>query len=943
MSDIGILNRVDVAAFARRGALAFHDRVLLADETHQLTGMALDHVVTVLARDIELATKHPGATVAIQADGLALVLAYWAAIQAGRIAVVVPPDTAASVDSVRFDLNLRAVGEAPRTLVASEVLEFTVDSLLDRNSEQVDVESALRFDRDIAARGLLQLPGVEQPMSGNRDHRAIAYTAAAAAVQFASVDARWLVAAPINLPLLDAVLAGALAAGAPVRIAGDIHAGNIDAWRPTVLMTDLARAHGALAHLNRLEEWGRLGVIARVDERNVATRFAEELQSSSRHVSVTLADDVTGFIATRRAGDTAWQPALGVAFGLLSENGRVSEQPGQEGWLAIRSPQAPVNLSSDVHTDWAFGYGWLQLGLPAQLLPQGLQFAAEAREDPEAATRWRIATERLAKHTQADDVERAALKAGSISLAAFFDRAITYRSDHIALQDGPRSVSYGTLSRRVHALARGLRHHGVARGDRIALLARNRPEFVELYWAANLVGAILVPLNFRLKPGEIAYLLRDSGACVLFHEPEYAPTVSTLSTKHTTVSFMTLPSEPISGAGDTSDYEALIAKGQPSTLSDSLSAESLQDAMDDAAPASILYTAGTTGFPKGAVRTSRNAFWFSMTGQAASARLRPDSTLLLSTPLFHVAGHETLMVGGLIQAAKLIVMRDVNIEQLLDLVDREDIGTIFVPPTIGLDIVRHLRAGSRHLDRLRYWNSASAPLPAVLRDEVVRYLPRVTFRNTLGMTESGVIVRQTFEAGVSRPSNSIGRPLSTVALRLVDQHDHDVAPGQIGEIVIRSPQSITSYWQNEDASRAATAGDWFHTGDLGRLDEHGDVLIMGRLKDMIISGGENVYGTEVENALFSQAGVREAAVFGLAHPRWGEAVVAAIVPEDGIELTEASVIAHCRSLIAHYKAPRRVFFRPQLPKNSTGKVTKFALQSEYATVSWESAPPAGAA
>ena len=734
-------------------------------------------------------------------------------------------------------------------------------------------------------------------------HRAGAFTAAAGAVLHGIGDGRWLVGLSLHEPhargIVDAVLGGAWATGSPVFAApADADASQwmalIDEHKPLSLITGPGALDGARQWLAHAAQSGvqRWTILLPAELAHKAADLERQLGElpPGVHVQWVIADAWAGFIAVRAAGRPSWRAALTV--GLRTENGILHLQSPQ----ILASEPAAATIGIDVKD------GWLRTRLRATSRRDGITI--DGLDDATAS-----------------GVASADTSVGAFSLAALFERASAFSADRPAIRFDALRITYGTLRERAHRLASALHAFlHVGAGDRVAFLSRNRPEFVELYWALNHVGAIFVPVNFRLKAQEVAYILRDSGARHLFIEPGNDELVVALAAELPDLHVLHLPDVPTHGLD--SGYESLIeaARNLPSLPAVQLG--------DDAA-ASILYTAGTTGFPKGAVRSNKNAFWFTLTGPVVASLLQPDDSHLLSTPMFHVAGHEAAMLGALLTATQQVIMHEVRADEFLEFVREEKIGYVFVPPTIGLDLVRRLREGSRAFDHLNYWNSASAPLPAVLRDEVMQRLPNLVFRNSLGMTEAGALLRQGFAAGSTKPANTIGRPLGTVDAQIVDGDCMPVAAGEIGEIVVRTPQSVTRYWNNEAASQQATFADWFHTGDLGRVDEDGDVQIMGRVKEMIISGGENVYSTEVENTLFSHPGIREAAVFGVPHPRWGEAVVAAVVPEAGAQVSEQDLIAHCRQRIAHYKSPLRIFVEQALPRNSMGKVMKFQLQQDH--------------
>ncbi|MPW11170.1 AMP-binding protein [Paraburkholderia sp. CNPSo 3155] len=916
---ISLLNRVDVAAFARRGTAAHAEKTLLSDHSRALTGGELSRVVARLVDDIRNTFTSPGGPLAIAAEGDALLIGWWAIIQSGHTVTIAEKSAEAVSVISRTELS----GPEGEHLGLSE-LRFSVEELLSRQDDDSHAQSGFKFfDHDAASYVPFLHYAIPRALRATRPHRAIAFTAAVGNQTHGGHDASWLIATPLQPVLVESIIAGAWTVGVTVRLASNLASLStyLDGNLPTVIIADLDSAESVLAKLPKLATELRLNIVVERSQLASIDAHAERLAQYAienlwiRYVWV---DPVLGYVALRELSESTWLPASTVAFAVAGPAEQYASDAGA-GRLLVRTPQAsqfPGPIQSFLNL---YAGGWFDTGVIGQLGESGFVVNGTLN----------AGTIETSDRTAAEDERRAT----KFSLADLFERASKYRQDGIAIKAGDKSIDYRLFRKRVDALAISLEAKlNVKPGERVGLLSRNRPEFIELYWALNSIRAIFVPVNFRLKGPEVSYVLRDSGTTVLFYEPEYEELLSSIRAEHPDVRLIPLAQTPFEAATTSDDYDGLIA----TSLTDGGHRNWNDVDADDDTAATILYTAGTTGFPKGAVRTNRNVFWFAMTGSATASRYRPNVSQILSTPLFHVAGHEASMVGGLMNAAPLIVMRELNVDQLLDLIDREGVRMALFPPTVGLDVLRRLRAGSRKLDRLTHWISASAPLPAVLRDEALSYVPGVIFCNSLGMTEAGVLFRDQFQLGSTKPSNSIGRSLGTVATRIIDQEGRDVPQGEIGQIVIRSPQSINSYWCNERASAEATRDDWFNTGDLGRFSDAGDIEVMGRSKDMIISGGENVYSTEVENVLFSQSEIKEAAVFGIPHPHWGEAVVTAVVLEPGASLSEAQVIERCRAVMAHYKAPRRVFIRSSpLPRNSMGKVTKFDLQREYGDTSWE--------
>ncbi|HVA79650.1 MAG TPA: long-chain-fatty-acid--CoA ligase [Candidatus Binataceae bacterium] len=509
----------------------------------------------------------------------------------------------------------------------------------------------------------------------------------------------------------------------------------------------------------------------------------------------------------------------------------------------------------------------------------------------------------------------AAVWVAGMDVGAMMRRGARFHRQLTFLIDGENRLTFGDTLDRVDRLSRALAHDlGVRQGDRVAMLLHNRPEFIEIYWAVIELGAVIVPVNFRLQAREIAYILNDSGASILLAEPEFAEMFGTLRAE---VPALREIVELGARFGLPSSYETLIAasEGPPP-----------RPLIDERDPCSLLYTAGTTGFPKGAIRTHKAVMWYSLLGLQ---RVGPGSSYLAVPPMFHIGGQEVWIMLSAMRGGKIVLLRNFNPHEVLDAIERERISTAFIPPAIGIGMLHALREKPRDLSSLHNWLSASAPLPEHVRHEALEKLPGLRFSNGLGMTEAGGIAGLSGDDAMRKPSTCVGRPSPTVGIRIVGEDDHDLPLGEIGEIVIRSPQIVEGYWNKPEATAEANRNGWFHTGDAGCFDADGHLHVLDRIKDMVITGGENVYAAEVENVLFGMPEVLEAAIIGLPDPKWGEAVTAVVVLRPGQSVDEPTIISRSRQQLAHYKVPRRVIFVSALPRNAMGKVLKRDLRATY--------------
>ena len=494
------------------------------------------------------------------------------------------------------------------------------------------------------------------------------------------------------------------------------------------------------------------------------------------------------------------------------------------------------------------------------------------------------------------------------------------------------TVTWAQLRHRVAALADALGRRGVRFGDRVMILMLNRTEFIESVLAANMLGAIAVPLNFRLTPAEIAALVEDCEARVIITEavlarvaagvrdiPDIGPLVDTI----------------VVAGGSTDDgvlgYQDLL---------DESGAEPV-DALEPAdvpndSPALIMYTSGTTGRPKGAVLTHTNLTGQTMTGLYTHGADINSDIGFIGVPFFHIAGVGNMLTGILLGVPTVIYpLGAFDPGQLLDVLEAEKVTGIFLVPAQWQAVCAEQQARPRDL-RLRVMSWGAAPAPDALLREMSATFPGTQILAAFGQTEMSPVTCTLLGDDAIRKRGSVGKVIPTVAARVVDENMNDVPVGEVGEIVYRAPTLMSGYWNNPTATAEAFAGGWFHSGDLVRMDEEGYVWVVDRKKDMIISGGENIYCAEVENVLASHPGIVEVAVIGRTHDKWGEVPIAvAAVTDDHPRLEDLHEFLTER--LARYKHPKALEIVDALPRNPAGKVLKTELRTRYgATNSAES-------
>ena len=498
------------------------------------------------------------------------------------------------------------------------------------------------------------------------------------------------------------------------------------------------------------------------------------------------------------------------------------------------------------------------------------------------------------------------------------DRHALMKPDAPALRFLGQTTTWSQLRDRVGALADALSRRGVRAGDRVMILMLNRTEFVESVLAANMLGGIAVPVNFRLTPPEIAYLVTDCEARVLITEPALVPVA-------TGVRELTDVVQTLVVAGDSAGdgllaYEDLISEtGEPHAPVD----------IPNDSPALIMYTSGTTGLPKGAVLTHTNLVGQTMTALHTAGTGTSD-VAFIGVPFFHIAGVGNLLPGMWLGIPTVInPLGAFDAGQLLDVLAAEKVTGIFLVPAQWQAVCAQQQANPRDI-RLRTMSWGAAPASDALLRQMAETFPGTKILAAFGQTEMSPVTCILLGEDATRKLGSVGTVIPTVSARVVDEQMNDVAVGEVGEIVYRAPTLMSGYWNNPEATAEAFAGGWFHSGDLVRMDEEGYVWVVDRKKDMIISGGENVYCAEVENVLADHPDIAEVAVIGRPDERWGEVPIAvAALSRAGLTLADLDDFLTKR--LARYKHPKALEIVDALPRNPAGKVLKTELRINYGT------------
>jgi fatty-acyl-CoA synthase len=489
--------------------------------------------------------------------------------------------------------------------------------------------------------------------------------------------------------------------------------------------------------------------------------------------------------------------------------------------------------------------------------------------------------------------------------------------DATALRHLGGTTTWAELERRVNALAGALSRRGVRFGDRVLILMLNRPEFAESVLAVNKLGAIGVPVNFRMTAPEIAFLVGDCEARVVITEPVLARVATAVRELDPTLATVIV-------AGPGSDDDALSYEDM---MSEPREPVEPVDIPNDS-PALIMYTSGTTGRPKGAVLTHTNLNGQAMTFLFTNGADINNDVGFIGVPLFHIAGIGNMIIGLLLGLPTVIYpVGAFDPGELLDVLEAEKVTGVFLVPAQWQAVCAAQQANPRDL-RLRVLSWGAAPASDTLLRQMSDTFPGTQILAAFGQTEMSPVTCMLLGAEAIRKLGSVGKVIPTVAARVVDDDMNDVAVGQVGEIVYRGPTLMAGYWNNPEATAEAFAGGWFHSGDLVRQDDEGYLWVVDRKKDMIISGGENIYCAEVENVLAAHPAIIEVAVIGRPHEKWGEVPVAvAAVAESGLTLADLDEFLNGR--LARYKHPKGLEIVDALPRNPAGKVLKTELRASF--------------
>lgn len=490
------------------------------------------------------------------------------------------------------------------------------------------------------------------------------------------------------------------------------------------------------------------------------------------------------------------------------------------------------------------------------------------------------------------------------------------RPDGPAFEQEGRITSYGEADRLTRQIIGFYQAKGLKPGDRVAWLGKNSDMHCLLYLAAARCGVVMVPIGWRLAPPEVAYILKDTGAKLVFAGDEFAEVARQIAAD--------LPVTP--QVSSESEMRAII----PGQAAGDYTPAGPND------PVLQLYTSGTTGNPKGAVLSNANLLGLRNSALEAGQTwtfYEPDDCMLVAMPCAHIGGTGLINIG-VSSGVRCLIQAEFTPVGVLEAIENGATHMFIVPAALQM-VVQHARAKDTDFSNLKYLMYGAAPMPLELLKEAVGTMPNASFLQAYGMTETSgtisILPPEDHTLEGNQRMRSAGKAVPGVEIRIVDADDNELPRGEVGEVVIKSPSNLLEYWHRPEATAEALRGGWMHTGDAGVMDEDGYVYIRDRIKDMIISGGENVYPAEVESAIYGHPAIAEVAVIGVPSDKWGEEVKACVVCKPGMDIEESDVIAWARERLAAFKAPKSVDVIPLMPRNPSGKILRRELRKPY----WE--------
>lgn len=479
-----------------------------------------------------------------------------------------------------------------------------------------------------------------------------------------------------------------------------------------------------------------------------------------------------------------------------------------------------------------------------------------------------------------------------------------------------KTYTYKEYNERVNQIANALIHFGVKRGDHIALMMKNSDMFAFVYYAILKAGAVAVPINFRLTAKEASYIIDDSDSIIVFCDEDLAETIQKACEGNEKVRLQIV-------VGDEKKENQILLSSFQSTLT-----ANPEVGVEESDDAEIMYTSGTTGLPKGVVLDHHRVIHVAL-GTIIMFKMGPEDRLLHLAPLFHCAQLNLFLVTGTMLGCLHVIRQEFDPVQTLKDIDEYKISLFFGVPTMYNFLLQVPNREQYDLSSVKRCGYGAAPMPVALLEKAMEMFGTDQFYNMCGQTEGGPGGVYLLPEEHKTKMGASGRANYSTDVRVVDENGEDVKPGEVGEFIIRTESVMKGYYKKPEETAKVLRDGWLYTGDLAQIDEDGYITLVDRKKDMIISGGENVYSTEVEHVIYKHPDILEAAVIGVPHEVWGEAVAAVIVPKEGKKIDLEELQQFCRKELAGYKVPRVMYEVDQLPRNASGKVLKYELRERF--------------
>jgi fatty-acyl-CoA synthase len=499
----------------------------------------------------------------------------------------------------------------------------------------------------------------------------------------------------------------------------------------------------------------------------------------------------------------------------------------------------------------------------------------------------------------------------------------TLEPDRCALKlENELEWSYSDLHYISNAYANALRTLGVKKGDRVGILLFNCLEYFALYFAISKIGAIAVRLNFRLSSEEIEYAINDSGTTVLCFHSSLKEKLEPIRDSVCAKDYISLEYGSIANPDWAKDWRILEGGNR----------SEVQAGVNLSDPVMLMYTSGTTGRPKGALWSHDNTFWFS-TMQIMKWNLSSASITMTTGPLYHVGAMEDAALPTLLRGGTVIITKSggFKIEKVLDIVEKERVTDLMLFPFMIYDMMHNVDLKQYKLSSVRTIYSGGDPVRPWVINQLNGYYPHLGFVQVYGLTEGTPVAASLDPEDAEWKAHTVGKPMPLTEIKIVNDMGQPVSEGKVGEICIKSPAVSVGYWQKPEANAETFIDGWCHTGDLGQIDQDGFLIISGRKKDMIRSGGENIYAAEIENVVMNHPEVKDVAVIGVPDSKYIEAVCAVVIAKERSAVLEESIINYCKNRLASYKKPRKVVFVGQIPRTPSGKIQKYILRNRYRT------------